>query len=88
MPSSQSEWDAKHRLAAQAPAAEPAGIVRELLPLLPTGHALDLACGTGRHTLLLARAPSTCYGGGLVGHGFGNPGSESTRHAGLRAPHP
>jgi tellurite methyltransferase len=54
MPSSQSEWDAKHRLAAQAPPAEPAGIVRELLPLLPMGHALDLACGTGRHTLLLA----------------------------------
>jgi tellurite methyltransferase len=54
MPSSKSEWDAKHRLAAQAPAAEPAGIVRELLPLLPKGHALDLACGTGRHTLLLA----------------------------------
>jgi tellurite methyltransferase len=25
-----------------------------LLPLLPTGPALDLACGTGRHTLLLA----------------------------------
>jgi tellurite methyltransferase len=54
MPTSQSEWDAKHRLAAQAPSAEPAGIVRELLPLLPIGHALDLACGTGRHTLLLA----------------------------------
>jgi SAM-dependent methyltransferase len=54
MPSSQSEWDAKHRLAAQASPAEPAGIVRELLPLLPLGHALDLACGTGRNTLLLA----------------------------------
>jgi tellurite methyltransferase len=54
MPTSQSEWDAKHRLAGQAPSAEPAGIVRELLPLLPMGHALDLACGTGRHTLLLA----------------------------------
>jgi tellurite methyltransferase len=54
MPSSQSEWDAKHRLAAQASLAEPAGIVRELLPLLPLGHALDLACGTGRNALLLA----------------------------------
>jgi len=54
MPSSQSEWDAKHRLAAEAPRAEPAGIVRELLPLLPMGEALDLACGTGRHTMLLA----------------------------------
>jgi tellurite methyltransferase len=54
MPSSQSEWDAKHRLAAERVAAEPASIVRELLPLLPRGPALDLACGTGRHTLLLA----------------------------------
>ncbi len=54
MPSSQSDWDAKHRLAAGAPPAEPASIVRELLPLLPSGPALDIACGTGRHALLLA----------------------------------
>jgi tellurite methyltransferase len=54
MPSSQSDWDAKHRLAAEEPPPEPASIVRELLPLLPTGPALDIACGTGRHTLLLA----------------------------------
>ncbi len=54
MPSSQSDWDAKHRLAAEAPPTEPASIVRELLPLLPTGPALDIACGTGRHALFLA----------------------------------
>src|SRR5258708_25369123 len=54
MPSSKSDWDAKHRLAAGAPPAEPASIVRELLPLLPSGPALDIACGTGRHALLLA----------------------------------
>jgi len=54
MPLSQSEWDAKHRMAAERAPAEPASIVRELLPLLPQGPALDLACGTGRHTLLLA----------------------------------
>ncbi len=54
MPSSQSDWDAKHRLAAEAPPSEPAGIVRELLPLLPAGPALDIACGTGRHALFLA----------------------------------
>ncbi len=54
MPSSQSDWDAKYRLAAEAPLSEPASIVRELLPLLPTGPALDLACGTGRHALFLA----------------------------------
>src|SRR5260370_1747777 len=54
MPSSQSDWDAKHRLAAEAPPTEPASIVRELLPLLPAGPALDIACGTGRQALLLA----------------------------------
>lgn len=54
MPSSQSDWDAKHRLAAGAPLSEPASIVLELLPLLPTGRALDVACGTGRHSILLA----------------------------------
>jgi tellurite methyltransferase len=54
MPASASEWDAKHRAAEVEPPAEPAEFVRELLPLLPLGPALDLACGTGRHALLLA----------------------------------
>jgi tellurite methyltransferase len=54
MPSSQSDWDAKHRLAAEEPPSEPASIVSELLPLLPSGPALDIACGTGRHALMLA----------------------------------
>jgi tellurite methyltransferase len=54
MPSSQSDWDAKYRFVAEAPPAEPASIVRELLPLLPSGPALDIACGTGRHALFLA----------------------------------
>jgi tellurite methyltransferase len=54
MPSSQSAWDAKHRLAAEEPPSEPASIVCELLPLLPSGPALDIACGTGRHALMLA----------------------------------
>jgi tellurite methyltransferase len=54
MPASQSDWDAKHRLAAEAALSEPASIVRELLPFLPTGPAVDIACGTGRHALLLA----------------------------------
>jgi len=54
MPASASEWDVKYRAAAGEPPAEPAAFVRELLPLLPLGPALDLACGTGRHTLLLA----------------------------------
>jgi tellurite methyltransferase len=54
MPSSQFDWDEKYRLASEMPPTEPASIVRELLPLLPRGPALDIACGTGRHTLLLA----------------------------------
>jgi SAM-dependent methyltransferase len=54
MPSSQSEWDAKYRLAEEDPPAEPAGILSELLPLLPVGRALDLACGSGRNALFLA----------------------------------
>jgi tellurite methyltransferase len=54
MPSSQAEWDEKHRLGAENDSAEPAGIVYELWPLLPPGAALDLACGTGRNALFLA----------------------------------
>lgn len=69
MPSSLPEWDAKHRRSAQEgePAA-PASFVSELLPLLPQGPALDLACGTGRHTLLLAsrRQPVTAVDGSDV----------------------
>jgi tellurite methyltransferase len=54
MPSNAAEWDARHRDSAQKSPAEPASIVSEWLPLLPRGPALDLACGTGRHALLLA----------------------------------
>jgi len=54
MPANLAEWEARHREAAQRPPAEAASIVLEWLPLLPKGPALDLACGTGRHSLLLA----------------------------------
>ncbi|HXL23041.1 MAG TPA: class I SAM-dependent methyltransferase [Candidatus Dormibacteraeota bacterium] len=54
MPANATEWDARHRAAAREAAPEPSSIVLELLPLLPHGPALDLACGTGRHTLVLA----------------------------------
>jgi SAM-dependent methyltransferase len=54
MASSQSEWDAKHCLAANEAAETPAGILTELWPLLPAGPALDLACGRGRNTIFLA----------------------------------
>src|SRR5258708_12774358 len=54
MAASASQWNARYRAQAEEPQAEPAGFVRDLLPLLPLGPALDLACGTGRHALLLA----------------------------------
>ena len=53
MSSSKSDWDEKYRLTAAAQPVEPASIVGELLPLLPRGPALDVGCGTGRHSLLL-----------------------------------
>ena len=55
MPSNLQEWDEKHRTSAEHGLAEPATIVRELLPILPAGPVLDLACGTGRHALLMAQ---------------------------------
>ena len=54
MPGSLAEWDERHRVAANKASSEPASFVTELLPLLPRGPVLDLACGTGRHALLLA----------------------------------
>jgi tellurite methyltransferase len=71
MPANLSDWDAKHR-AAENGLAEPSSIFRELLPLLPPGPALDLACGTGRHALLLAarHQPVTAVDGSSVALGI------------------
>lgn len=38
-----------------APADSPSSWVARFAPLMPAGEALDLACGRGRHTRLLAR---------------------------------
>jgi len=54
MPANATEWDAHHREKTKDSPAAPAGIVKEWLPMLRPGHTLDLACGTGRHTLFLA----------------------------------
>jgi len=54
MPMNQPDWDERHRAMAEDGPAEPATILRELLPILPAGPVLDLACGTGRHALLMA----------------------------------
>jgi tellurite methyltransferase len=53
MPTTISEWDEKHRQRGDRN-EQPSTILVELLPLLPAGAALDLACGTGRNALLLA----------------------------------
>ena len=47
------EWDARHRGTADGFTREPASFFSELLPILPAGPALDLACGSGRHTIAL-----------------------------------
>jgi tellurite methyltransferase len=49
-----SDWEARQRASGPPRAPEPS--VVEMLELLPRGLALDVAAGTGRHSLLLARA--------------------------------
>jgi tellurite methyltransferase len=58
MPTTPAEWDEKHRRDANSHAGAPSTILQELLPLLPLGPALDLACGTGRNALFLAHQTS------------------------------
>jgi tellurite methyltransferase len=48
------KWEAHHRAAPGPGAAEPSLI--ELMPLLPAGIVLDVAAGTGRNALALARS--------------------------------
>jgi SAM-dependent methyltransferase len=64
------DWDERFREAPEQAAAEPAPIVAELLPLLPPGRALDLACGAGRHSLLLAGQGYTTTGVDLAAAGL------------------
>jgi tellurite methyltransferase len=60
-------WEDRHRVKSIAVEAEPS--VVEMLPLLPRGLALDVAAGTGRNSLYLARA-----GIGVVAADFSQPG--------------
>ncbi len=48
------DWETRQRASAGPRAPEPS--VVEMLELLPRGLAFDVAAGTGRHSLLLARA--------------------------------
>jgi tellurite methyltransferase len=47
-------WEERHRAKSHPGNVEPS--VMEMLPLFPRGLALDIAAGTGRHSLCLARA--------------------------------
>ena len=49
-------WDERHAAASAPGVPEPS--VLEMLPLMPRGWALDIAAGTGRNSLPLARAGS------------------------------
>jgi len=59
MPRTSEEWDQRYRGAPCDLPLEPAEILAECLPLLPTGPALDLACGAGRNTLFLVGRPQS-----------------------------
>lgn len=48
------KWDERHRSEASPAGGEPAAFLREVLPLLPRGRALDLAMGAGRNAVFLA----------------------------------
>jgi len=54
MPSLIEDWDARYRESARHLPDRPAAILAEVLPLLPRGHALDIACGAGRNAIFLA----------------------------------
>ncbi len=48
------KWDERHRSEGSPAGAEPTAFLREVLPLLPRGRALDLAMGAGRNAVFLA----------------------------------
>jgi SAM-dependent methyltransferase len=48
------KWDARYRDGAYENRTHPTALLREWLPRLPRGRALDIACGAGRNALFLA----------------------------------
>ena len=54
MPTHPRNWEARYRAEGFPAGTEPAPFLREVLPLLPRGRALDLAMGAGRNAILLA----------------------------------
>jgi 2-polyprenyl-3-methyl-5-hydroxy-6-metoxy-1,4-benzoquinol methylase len=50
-----SDWDNKYLTREYNSAREPSRLLVQLLPLLPKGRALDIACGEGRNAIFLAQ---------------------------------
>ncbi|HEX6999881.1 MAG TPA: class I SAM-dependent methyltransferase [Gammaproteobacteria bacterium] len=50
------KWDERYCAGAYAARTHPTALLADWLPYLPRGRALDVACGTGRNALYLARA--------------------------------
>jgi SAM-dependent methyltransferase len=49
-------WEQMYRSGERGAEDHPTSLLVEILPQLPRGNAVDLACGTGRNALLLAEA--------------------------------
>ena len=49
------EWDERYRRPDYWAGREPVSFLRQALPFLPRGHALDLASGEGRNAVFLAQ---------------------------------
>lgn len=54
MPYTVQEWDERYRQPGWWAGAEPAEFLRQVLPLLPRGPAMDVASGEGRNAVFLA----------------------------------
>lgn len=50
------KWDERYRTGSYAARTHPTALLEQLLPSLPRGRALDVACGAGRNALCLSAA--------------------------------
>jgi SAM-dependent methyltransferase len=55
MPSDAERWEERYRGPEFRGPTEPAAFLKQLLPILPRGRALDLAAGEGRNAVFLAQ---------------------------------
>lgn len=50
-----SDWDRRYREGTYQPRSSPLSVLEQMIDRLPRGRALDIACGTGRNALFLAK---------------------------------